>query len=319
VRVTDAPPVVLLMGPTASGKTELAIELAARLPMDVVSVDSALVYRGMNIGTAKPAPEVLERCPHRLINICDPTESYSAGRFVVDATREIREIHGEGRIPLLAGGTMLYFRAIQEGLADLPPADPAVRAAIDAEAATAGWPAMHAALRTVDPEAAARIEPNDAQRIQRALEVYRVTGVPLSRLQAGKVARRPKWRFVKIGLWPADREALRARIARRFREMMEAGLAEEVAALRARPDLGPDLPSMRAVGYRQLWAWHAGECSREEAVAQAITATHQLAKRQLTWMRAEVDLEKFEIPSAALVDDILQSLKKSGLSAGELC
>jgi tRNA dimethylallyltransferase len=315
----DAPPVVLLMGPTASGKTELAVELAARLPMDVVSVDSALVYRGMDIGTAKPSPELLARCPHRLIDICDPSESYSAGRFVVDATREIDDIRGDGRTPLLAGGTMLYFRAIQEGLADLPPAEPAVRAAIDAEAASAGWPAMHAALRAVDPEAAARIEPNDAQRIQRALEVYRATGVPLSRLQAETAARRPAWRFVKIGLWPADRDALRARIARRFEEMMAAGLAEEVAALRARPDLGPDLPSMRAVGYRQLWSWLAGECTREEAVARAIAATNQLAKRQLTWMRAEVGLERFEIPSSGLVDDILQSLKKPGLSAGELC
>ncbi len=304
------------MGPTASGKTELAAELAERLPLDVVSVDSALVYRGMDIGTAKPTAAFLARCPHRLIDICDPSESYSAGRFVEDARREIGDIHRHGRVPLLAGGTMLYFRAIQRGLADLPAADPSVRAGIDAEAERAGWPAMHASLRRVDPEAARRIEPTDAQRIQRALEVFRVTGQPLSRLQSDSAAPRPDWRFIKIGLWPADREALRARIARRFEAMMDAGLAAEVEALHARPDLGPDLPAVRAVGYRQLWAWLSGDCTREEAVSRAIIATRQLAKRQLTWMRAEEGLERFEVPCDSLADDVLAYLQESGLSSG---
>lgn len=293
-RHPELAPVVLLMGPTATGKTDLAAGLRQALPLDVVSVDSAMVYRGMDIGTAKPDAAFLQRCPHRLIDICDPAEPYSTGRFVDDARREIAQIHAAGRIPLLVGGTMLYFRALQQGLADLPAADTALRAEIDAEAARIGWPAMHEQLHRVDPAAAARIRPRDSQRIQRALEVFRLSGEPLSRLQAEATAAVPPWRYVKLALWPSDRAGLGARIARRFGKMLEAGLVAEVERLRARPDIHPGLPSMRAVGYRQILECLEGRYGLEEAERRAVVATRQLAKRQLTWLRTEAALSVLE-------------------------
>ena len=306
-RHRERPPVVLLLGPTASGKTELAVGLHERLPVDVVSVDSALVYRGLDIGTAKPTPEVQGVCPHRLIDVCEPETPYSAGRFREDATREIEAIHAVGRVPLLVGGTMLYHRVIQSGIAPLPPRDPSLRAQIDAEAATRGWPALHAELATVDPAAAARIEPRDGQRIQRALEVLRLTGRTLSSWHA-EAPPAPPWRFLKIGLWPADRAALHARIERRLAAMMRAGLLDEVRALRARPELSGDLPSMRAVGYRQLWEHLEGRRDLPEALRRAAAATRQLAKRQLTWMRAENALVRVDVPDPAAMDRTLATV-----------
>jgi tRNA dimethylallyltransferase len=276
---------VLLAGPTGAGKTDLAIRLAERFPVEIVSVDSAQVYRGMDIGTAKPAAAVRARVPHHLVDVCDPAEAYSAGRFRRDALELIAAIRARGRVPLLVGGTMLYFRALTRGIAPLPEADPVVRAAIDLRARTVGWPALHAELAALDPEAAARIRPADGQRIQRALEVLEITGERLSQLQ--RLADPPPLTFAAFALVPDDRAGLYARLDARFRDMMAAGLLEEVRALRARGDLDADLPSLRSVGYRQLWAHLAGRCNLEEAVAAGQRATRNLAKRQLTWIRSE--------------------------------
>jgi tRNA dimethylallyltransferase len=283
----DRLPVLVLTGPTGAGKTEWALQLAQRAPVEIVSVDSALVYRGLDIGTAKPSREVRSRTPHHLIDICDPTESYSAGRFVADALRTIRNIHARRRVPLLVGGTMLYLRALLHGLAVLPQAAPELRAQLDERAAELGWPALHAELQAVDPEAAARIAPNDSQRIQRALEVCLSTGQPISQLQKDTVSPLADWPLEYFVLAPRDRPALHEHLARRFAGMMAAGFLEEVRNLRARRDLTPRHPSMRAVGYRQLWAHLDGEYDLEEAMRRAVTATRQLAKRQLTWMRSE--------------------------------
>jgi tRNA dimethylallyltransferase len=280
------PLVVFLMGPTASGKTALAVELVARLPLAIVSVDSAMVYRGMDIGTAKPGPEVLARAPHRLIDICDPADAYSAARFRVDALREVADIHAAGRIPLLVGGTGLYFRGLESGLSELPAADRAVRARLAAEAAAFGWAHLHARLAKVDPAAAARIRPGDPQRIQRALEVWELTGQPLSSLQAEPGEPLP-YRVLKLVLTPPDREALNERIGRRFHGMVAQGFEAEVERLLDRGDLAPDLPSLRAVGYRQMVSYLLGECDRPAMIERAITATRQYAKRQMTWLRAE--------------------------------
>ncbi|MGD1983954.1 MAG: tRNA (adenosine(37)-N6)-dimethylallyltransferase MiaA [Chromatiaceae bacterium] len=281
-----APPAILLMGPTASGKTDLAIALHDRLPVDIVSVDSAMVYRGMDIGTAKPGAAELARAPHRLIDICEPAEVYSAARFRSDALREMAAITAAGRVPLLVGGTMLYFRALQHGLSDLPEADGEVRARLEARLAAEGLAALHAELAGVDPVAAARIHPNDPQRTLRALEVWQISGQPLSELQAAAGDAMP-YHALKLVRSPAARETLYARINARFEAMLEAGLAAEVRGLVAGGGLHPELPSMRSVGYRQVWAWLRGEYDRSEMVERGKAATRQLAKRQITWLRSE--------------------------------
>lgn len=280
---------VCLFGPTASGKTDIAISLCKRFPFEVMSVDSALVYRGLDIGTAKPDAETLRRVPHRLIDILDPEDSYSAGEFVRDAHEAIDEILARGRIPLLVGGTMMYFRALTEGIAALPAADPGVRRQIDEEAAKRGWPALHEELRKTDPLTAARLNPNDSQRIQRALEVQRVTGKPLSEWhrQAGGEGHGDDIRFVKVGLQTGSRALLHTRIEKRLDAMLAEGFVAEVAGLMRRPDLHRGALSMRAVGYRQIWTHLAGECSLEEGRYRALVATRQLAKRQMTWLRSE--------------------------------
>jgi len=274
------------MGPTASGKTDLAIALRRHLPVELISVDSAMVYRGMDIGTAKPSAQELALAPHRLIDICDPAESYSAARFREDALHEMAEITAGGSIPLLVGGTMLYFRALQYGLSDLPPADPEVRARLEREMQTAGLPALHRRLAAVDPVAAGRIHLNDPQRTLRALEVWEVAGRPLSALQQGGGPSMP-YRAIKLVRSPASRAELHRRINERFVAMLEGGFVAEVERLIARGDLEPDMPSMRSVGYRQVWSWLRGECSREEMVERGQAATRQLAKRQMTWLRSE--------------------------------
>ncbi len=286
-------PVLCIMGPTASGKTALAAHLRAHLPVELVSVDSALVYRGMNIGTAKPDASL----PHRLVDLLDPAESYSAARFREDALALIEDITSEGRIPLLVGGTMLYFRALFHGLADMPPADDSVRAAIDARADTQGWQALHAELAAIDPTAAARIHPNDPQRIQRALEVHALTGQSITDLQSAQSVPQLPYTFHKLAVAPADRAELHRRIEQRFHDMMAAGFLAEVRALHERGDLHVDLPAIRAVGYRQLWMHLEGQCCLEEAVTKGIHATRQLAKRQLTWLRSEPGLQWLDVGS----------------------
>ncbi len=277
------------MGPTASGKTGIAVELAQRLPCEIISVDSAMVYRGMDIGTAKPDAETLAAAPHRLIDICDPQESYSAARFREDALREMAAIVAAGRIPLLVGGTMLYFRALEQGLSALPAADEAIRARLEAEAAEKGWNWMHQRLQVVDPLAAARIHPNDPQRIQRALEVFEASGRTLSELTAAGGRAPFPYRLIKMGLLFEARDELHRRIAVRFDDMLRQGFLAEVEALFRRGDLHPALPAMRAVGYRQLWSFLAGETDYQEAQRRAVIATRQLAKRQMTWLRSERD------------------------------
>jgi tRNA dimethylallyltransferase len=288
-------PAVLLMGPTGAGKSDAALELVDRLPLEIISVDSAMVFRGLDIGTAKPTTDVRSRVPHHLIDILDPAESYSAGRFVDDARAAMDDIRGRGRLPLLVGGTMLYFRALQSGLAPLPPADPEMRRRIDERAAQAGWPALHAELARLDPAAAARIRPNDRQRIQRALEVIALTGERLSARHAQDLrGAGGGGEYLKLVLAPSSRALQGERIAGRFHRMMELGLLAEVQRLHARGDLGTHLPSIRAVGYRQLWAHLEGECSLAAAIERAIIATRQLARRQLTWLRAEPGAEWFD-------------------------
>lgn len=277
---------ILLAGPTASGKSDWALALAGLLPIEIVSVDSAQVYRGFDIGSAKPDAPLRQRVPHHLLDLRDPEQSYSAGDFVEDAVAAIRGIRARGRLPVLVGGTMMYFNAFVHGLARLPTADPGLRTAIDARAAEEGWPALHAELARVDPVSAARMHPNDAQRIQRALEVFLASGRPLSAWQAGTVPLHGL-RLARWALVPGDRAWLHARIAKRLEQMMAAGFLDEVRALRARPGLAAGAPSLRAVGYRQLWMHLEGGCDREAAVARTVAATRQLARRQLTWIRSD--------------------------------
>jgi tRNA dimethylallyltransferase len=310
---------ILLMGPTASGKTDLAIRLVERLPCEIISVDSAMIYRGLDIGTAKPGPEILARAPHRLIDILDPTESYSTARFREDAIAAMTEISARGRIPLLVGGTMLYFRALQQGLARLPSADAEVRAALEAEAERLGWAAMHARLAELDPQAAARIHPNDPQRIQRALEVQALSGRAMSDLIRDAEHEPLPFRLLKLARAPSDRAILHARIERRFRTMLELGLVDEVSQLWARGDLTPDLPSMRCVGYRQVLNSLLGESTWEDMVQRGIIATRQLAKRQMTWLRAEPDchwLDDEPDPLTTALRLIASTLKDEGQSTG---
>jgi tRNA dimethylallyltransferase len=285
---------VFLLGPTASGKTAVALSLAERMPVEIVSVDSAQVYRGMDVGTAKPSLEERARVPHHLIDVVEPTDPFSAGRFRDAALRLVPEIQARGRIPLLVGGTMLYFRALTQGLADLPKAQPEVRAQIEERAARLGWPALHAELARVDPVLAARLEPTDAQRIQRALEVHAVSGTPLSELQARQPAAPLPFETLRIALEPSDRAVLHRRIAERFDAMLAAGLVEELRALRARHALTPQLPSMRSVGYRQAWEVMEGTAPASTLAERGVAATRQLAKRQLTWLRSMQGLERYD-------------------------
>ena len=311
------------MGPTAAGKTDAALALAARLPVEIVSVDSAMVYRGLDIGTAKPARELRGRVPHHLIDLCDPSERYSAGEFVRDATRVMAEIRGRGRLPLLVGGTMLYFRALQAGIATLPGADQALRARLAARARDAGWPALHAELSAVDPAAAARIRPNDGQRIQRALEVHELTGTPLSELQRENLKHAGGGRDLKLVLAPTERSALDPLLERRFDAMLAAGLVAEVEALFHRGGLEPGLPALRAVGYRQLWAHVGGACDLATARAGAIRATRRLAKRQYTWLRAEPGASWVNSRGSGVVDELSRQvdewLRAAAGSATSLC
>ena len=276
------------MGPTASGKTALAVSLVERFPLEIISVDSALVYRGMDIGTAKPDAATLARAPHHLLDIRDPTEAYSAAAFCDDARRLMADIVARGRVPLLVGGTMLYFRALLQGLDDLPRADATLRTQLEAEAAARGWPALHAELAVVDPATAARLAPNDSQRIGRALEIFRLSGTPMSALLDQARADLP-YRVLQLALVPSDRAVLHQRIADRFDAMLAGGLLDEVETLRRDYVLKPDLPSMRAVGYRQAWAYLDGDIDMKALREQGIAATRQLAKRQLTWLRSWPD------------------------------
>lgn len=293
--MSQLPPAIFLMGPTAAGKTDLAIEIARSLPCDLISVDSALVYRGMDIGTAKPPVELLREFPHQLIDIRDPADSYSAADFVADALAAMAATTRKGRIPLLVGGTMLYFKALLEGLADMPAADPAVRAELEAQAQAEGLSTLHRLLMEVDPESARRIHPNDPQRLIRALEVQRVSGMTMTEHRSRQREQKAgdgapdggvlPYTVAQLSVAPAQRQVLHQRIEQRFVSMVEQGFVEEVEMLRERGDLHPELPSMRAVGYRQVWNYLDGACTHEEMVQLGVIATRQLAKRQLTWLR----------------------------------
>jgi tRNA dimethylallyltransferase len=307
-------PAILLMGPTASGKSALAMQLASRLPVEIVSVDSAQVYRGMDVGTAKPGAEDRARVAHHLVDVIDPTESYSAAQFRADALKLIDEIRARGRLPLLVGGTMLYFKALLEGLSDLPSSDPAVRAEIDARAAERGWPAMHAELTKVDATTAARLAPNDGQRIQRALEIYRVSGRPMSALIGG-AREAPSFRAVSVGLVPSDRAVLHRRIQARFEAILANGLVDELRGLRRRYALQPGLPSMRCVRYRQAWRFLEGELNEAGLRDRGVFATRQLAKRQLTWLRSMPGVETFDCLDPEVDRPALEFLSRAIASA----
>lgn len=289
-------PVIFLMGPTASGKTDLAISLLDHMPVELVNVDSAQIYRQMDIGTAKPDAETLNRAPHRLLSFCDPSDAYSAADFAIDAKKEIADIHNMGRIPLLVGGSMLYFKVLLEGLSDLPPADEAIRKSIQEQADKEGWASLHQQLQLIDPKTASRLHPNHSQRIQRALEVYKITGTPLSELQNqsdGGIEN--DYDVHQYALVMQNRALLHQRIEQRFIAMMDAGFADEVKALYQRGDLHADLPSIRAAGYRQLWDYFEGHYGLDEAVDKAIIATRQLAKRQQTWLRNWPKTQKIQV------------------------
>ena len=307
------PLVIALMGPTAMGKTEVAMAVAERFAVDLVSADSALVYRGLDVGTAKPSLEERAAVPHALVDIVPPTARYSVADWVRDASRCVAASHAAGRVPLLVGGTMLYFKRVFEGLAPLPPADVALRAALDARAERLGWPALHAQLREVDPAAARRIAPADSQRIQRALEVYQLTGMPISQLQQ-RAPERPDWCWQRFALLSADRASLHARIGARFDAMLAAGLEAEVRQLLDMPGMQDDLPSMRSVGYRQMSHYLAGQCDRDQAIADAKTATRRLAKRQHTWLRGMADVCCLDPLEDGAIDRISEQLEGAGVA-----
>lgn len=288
---THKPPAIFLMGPTASGKTDLAVSLVREFPCEIISVDSALVYRGMDIGTAKPDKAILAQAPHRLIDIIDPSKAYSAADFREDALREMAAITSAGKVPLLVGGTMLYYRSLLRGLSNLPSADEAIRRQIEQQALEQGWDAMHRRLQEIDPQSATRIHPNDPQRIQRALEVYELTGMSLSEHFQRQVPQDFNYHVMQLAVSPADRTVLHARIEQRFYKMLELGFVSEVEALYAREDLHPDLPSMRSVGYRQVLKYLMGDYTYNDMIEKGIVATRQLAKRQLTWLRSEKSVE----------------------------
>lgn len=306
----NLPPAILIMGPTASGKTAAAMALADRFPVELISVDSAQVFIDMDIGTAKPDAATLARYPHRLINLITPEERYSAARFRADALAAMAEISAAGRVPVLVGGTMLYFRALLQGLAELPQADAALRAELDAEATRAGWPAMHARLAGLDPVTAARLAPNDSQRIQRALEVCLASGRPMSELLQESAAEKPPYDFLQLALLPSERTALHERIARRFDEMLLAGLADEVAGLRRKYRLSADLPSMRCVGYRQAWEAQDGLITRREMRERGIFATRQLAKRQITWLGNSFSAESLDCVAPQLSERVVDRVAR---------
>ncbi|HYG32465.1 MAG TPA: tRNA (adenosine(37)-N6)-dimethylallyltransferase MiaA [Methylophilaceae bacterium] len=297
------PPAIFLMGPTASGKTGLAVELVQRFPFEIISVDSALVYRGMDIGTAKPDAATLVLAPHHLINVIEPTEAYSAAQFRNDAIELMEGITSRGKVPLLVGGTMLYFKALQGGLSNLPEADVVIRSRLEEEARDRGWPAMHARLAQVDAETAARLEKTDAQRIQRALEVWEIVGQPMSALYKQSAGTVLPYRLLKLALVPSDRAVLHQRIALRFQTMLERGLVEEVHRLRTQyAALTADMPSMRCVGYRQTWQYLDAEFNLPELLEKGIAATRQLAKRQLTWLRGMDDTVELDCLGMALIE-----------------
>jgi len=305
------PPVIFIMGPTAAGKTDLAVRLCQQLPCDIISVDSAMVYRGMDIGTSKPDAETLAIAPHRLIDICDPLDAYSAAQFRIDALREIVNSHNNHRIPLLVGGTFLYFRALEKGLSPLPAADPTVRAQLEAEALKIGWLKMHGKLKEIDPVSAARIHPNDPQRIQRALEVFKITGKSMTTIINSENQREFPYTIMKFAIYPEYRSVLHERIEHRFNQMLNAGFVNEVECLFKRGDLNKDLPSMRAVGYRQVWDFLNGESTFSEMKYKGIVATRQFAKRQLTWLRGETNITWLD----SMVPDIYNQVLKTIVNA----
>ena len=309
--MSQLPPAIFLMGPTASGKTGVAVELMQRLPVELVSVDSALVYRGMDIGTAKPDAATLARAPHHLIDIINPTGAYSAAAFRHGALRLMHDITRRGKIPLLVGGTMLYFKALREGLSDLPQADPEVRAALDAEIAQHGIQHLHQQLALVDAETAARLKPTDTQRIQRAMEIFRLTGQPMSVLIAQQESTKLPYRILSIALIPSDRAQLHARIATRFKAMLELGLLDELRALRKKYPLHPNLPSMRCVGYRQAWQFMEGEINEAHLLETGIIATRQLAKRQLTWLRSMPENIELDCLAPSLTQTVFGALTEN--------
>ena len=307
------PPAIFLMGPTASGKTALALELVKRYPCEIISVDSALIYRDMDIGTAKPDAEMQALAPHRLIDLIDPAESYSAATFRADALREMADITAAGKVPLLVGGTMMYFKFLRDGSADLPQADDAIREQLLQEGQADGWPAMHARLAEIDPEAAARLKPMDSQRIQRAMEVYLVSGKTLSEHWAEQETQPLPYHVVNLAVCPTERSRLHERIAQRFRIMIEQGFVPEMERLYDRGDLSIDMPSMRCVGYRQGWEYLEGKYSYDEMIERGIIATRQLAKRQITWLRSWPDLHWLDTDDPDILRNALKILNANAI------
>ncbi|SDH96332.1 tRNA dimethylallyltransferase [Vibrio xiamenensis] len=311
----ELPLALFLMGPTASGKTELAIRLRQKYPVEIISVDSALIYRGMDIGTAKPDQREQQLAPHRLIDILDPAQAYSAADFRRDALKEMHEIAAQGKIPLLVGGTMLYYKALLEGLSPLPAADPEIRQQIEQEALTNGWEVLHDQLKAIDPVSAARIHPNDPQRLSRALEVYRISGKTLTELTQTKGDQLP-FRVKQFAIAPRERTELHRRIELRFEKMLEMGFEDEMKALYARDDLHPDLPSIRCVGYRQMWDYLDGNTTLDDAIFRGICATRQLAKRQITWLRSWDNLTWLD---SEHIDQALETVSNALASEGVSC